>query len=283
MDLATIRKQVIIAMFSDDALMEQLVLKGGNAVSLVHRLGSRSSLDLDFSLEGDFFDLESTKQRIFSSLKDRFGALGLAVFDERFSRRPEAPQPPRNDRHTGYEVAFKLIPIPGYGKTPADLLRMRREALVIGEAQERAFHIHISKFEHCAGKVEQELDDYAIYVYTPAMLAIEKLRAICQQMPEYQARAYPAARARDFYDIHAIVMEAGVDLASPDNLNLARNIFAAKEVPLRLIPLIPDQKEFHRPDWPSVELTVSGGVRDFDFYADFLAEQVRLLEPLWKE
>ena len=47
-----------------------------------------------------------------------------------------------------------------------------------------------------------ELDDYTIYVYSPTMIAIEKLRAICQQMPEYALQRRPSARARDFYDIY---------------------------------------------------------------------------------
>ena len=37
------------------------------------------------------------------------------------------------------------------------------------------------------------------------MIAIEKLRATCQQMPEYGIRGAATQRARDFYDIHLIV------------------------------------------------------------------------------
>jgi len=44
-----IRRTAIIAMFSDDVLMEQLVLKGGNALDLVHGLTALGSLDIDFS------------------------------------------------------------------------------------------------------------------------------------------------------------------------------------------------------------------------------------------
>ena len=60
------------------------------------------------------------------------------------------------------------------------------------------FTIDLSKYEYVAGKLELNLDDYAIYVYSPSMIAIEKLRAICQQMPEYPLRGYRTARARDF-------------------------------------------------------------------------------------
>lgn len=51
-DVSLIRRTVIVAMFSDDALFEQLVLKGGNALNLVYKFGSRASIDVDFSLDG---------------------------------------------------------------------------------------------------------------------------------------------------------------------------------------------------------------------------------------
>ena len=47
MDLARIRKLVIIAMFSDDTLTQKLVVKGGNALEIVHGIISRGSIDVD--------------------------------------------------------------------------------------------------------------------------------------------------------------------------------------------------------------------------------------------
>lgn len=58
LSLDDIKRMVIIAMASDDELMETLVLKGGNAIDLMYRDRSnnlsRSSYDLDFLMEGDF-------------------------------------------------------------------------------------------------------------------------------------------------------------------------------------------------------------------------------------
>lgn len=48
MDFATIRRTAIIALFADDELADMLALKGGNALSLVHGITSRTSVDLDF-------------------------------------------------------------------------------------------------------------------------------------------------------------------------------------------------------------------------------------------
>ncbi|HUG81342.1 MAG TPA: nucleotidyl transferase AbiEii/AbiGii toxin family protein [Bryobacterales bacterium] len=84
-----VRRRTIIALFSDDQLMDQIVLKGGNALSLIHEVSSRASLDLDFSLTRDFDDLEEAKTRIFRALKDRFDSVGYAVFDESLEPRPK--------------------------------------------------------------------------------------------------------------------------------------------------------------------------------------------------
>src|ERR1035438_5406206 len=51
MDFAEVRRLTIAALFSDDKLFEQIVLKGGNALNLVYDLSPRTSLDLDFSME----------------------------------------------------------------------------------------------------------------------------------------------------------------------------------------------------------------------------------------
>jgi predicted nucleotidyltransferase component of viral defense system len=85
MDFAKIRRTTIIALFADDELSERLTLKGGNALSLIHGITSRTSLDLDFSIEEDFPDFKDAKARIFRTLKDRFDSQGYIVFDEKLT------------------------------------------------------------------------------------------------------------------------------------------------------------------------------------------------------
>ena len=43
--LIAIKRAAVVAMFADDDLMDILVLKGGNAMDLVHKVSSRSSVD----------------------------------------------------------------------------------------------------------------------------------------------------------------------------------------------------------------------------------------------
>jgi hypothetical protein len=41
--LEEVRRRILIALFSDDELMDILVLKGGNALALVHKVGLRKA------------------------------------------------------------------------------------------------------------------------------------------------------------------------------------------------------------------------------------------------
>jgi len=280
MNFDDVRRLAIIAMFSDDNLMDRLVLKGGNALAFVYQIGARASLDVDLSIDGDFEDLEDTRQRVFRSLRDRFDSAGYAVFDESFERRPTIEND-RDKRWGGYIAEFKLIEKTKYEKVSADIDAIRRNAFVTGPLQLKTFRIELSKYEFCEGKAEHELDDYTIYVYTPEMIAIEKLRAICQQLPNYQARIHKTARARDFYDIHALVTQAGVNLSTPESFELARNIFAAKNVSLGLLAQVKESAEQHRPDWPSVVGAVTGSLMEFDDYFKFVVAQIESMKSLW--
>src|SRR5262245_23537345 len=105
--LDEVRRRILIALFSDDELMDALVLKGGNALAIVHKVGSRSSIDMDFSIEDKFVDLEKTKARIFNALRREFDSIDYAVFDEKFSVKPSRPSD-QPDWWGGYIAEFKL-------------------------------------------------------------------------------------------------------------------------------------------------------------------------------
>ena len=278
---ARIRKIAITALFADDTLVNRIVLKGGSALSLVYEIGRRTSLDLDFSLEADFDDQDGTRERIFHTLLDRFDSEGFAVFDLRFEPKPVLDGPDTRPWWGGYVLSFKLMEKAKHRALAGRPEKMQREALVVGPGHLRTFSVDFSKHEFTQGKAGREIDYFTIYVYTLPMIAIEKLRAICQQMPEYALRQHGRPRARDFYDIHLIVATQGVDLLAPANRELVRNIFAAKKVPLHLLANLDAQREFHRPDWPQVRDTVAGELGEFDFYFDFVLAQTVRLEPLW--
>jgi predicted nucleotidyltransferase component of viral defense system len=278
MDLAAIRRLVIIAMFSDDVLMEKFVLKGGNALSLVYGIGARSSIDVDLSIPDDFTDLPMVSKRVSLALKDRFEAAGYFVFDEKFQERPSVPKPGRTKRIGGYQLEFKIIERETYDRLGGDLEQLRRNATLIGPEQKRRFKVDISKYEFCDAKAEVELDRYTIYVYSLPMLAIEKVRAICQQMPDYKLRSNPCARARDFYDIYCIVTERSIDLCEAENLELVRAIFDAKFVPFELLSRIKDTHDFHVVDWLAVQQSVPYKLEKFEFYFKFVVDLAARLQ-----
>ncbi|HEY1174251.1 MAG TPA: hypothetical protein VGH19_22990 [Verrucomicrobiae bacterium] len=69
-----------------------------------------------------------------------------------------------------------------------------------------------------------------------------------------------------------------LNLVSPDNIELLRHIFAAKEVPLSFLNRLPEQKAFHREDWPSVIASTFKQPESFDFYFDYVVELGRRLK-----
>ena len=275
--LERIKKLAIIAMFSDDDLMDILVLKGGNAIDIVYGIASRSSLDLDFSIATEFnpVEMDLMKSRFEKALNRVFDEAGYKVFDIRFGERPEDSGTDVPQFWGGYRLEFKLIDKIKYAELENDVQRLRLSAEDVGPGARKTYRIEISKWEYCDGKNAEELDDYTVYVYTPAMIVLEKLRAICQQMPEYSkflGKSYQTARARDFFDIYTVVEHFNIDLTASENLNLLKVIFKAKEVPINLIGNIKEFREYHRPDFIAVENTVKPNIRikDFDYYFDYV-------------
>jgi predicted nucleotidyltransferase component of viral defense system len=272
-----VRRLAITAVFSDDYFFERVVLKGGNALAIALGLSGRSSLDLDFSIENDFENPAEAAQRLAAALSRRFASVGMVVVDFSFSPRPFTPREGA-PRWGGYLAEFKLLEEARYKQIGDDKQARGRESMVIGPGQQRKFTIDLSKFEYTHGNIIREIDSFDVRVYTPEMIALEKLRAICQQMPEYSPNRTPSARARDFFDIYQIHAITGLRIGSQENKKLLRHIFAAKDVPLDFLQLIAAQREFHRPDWDSVRLSINNdNLKEFDFYCkrDVLAVWTR--------
>jgi Nucleotidyl transferase AbiEii toxin, Type IV TA system len=187
----------------------------------------------------------------------------------------------------GYCVEFKLIELDLYEELKENVEALRRNAVQLG--QRSVFSIDISKHEYTAGKTQVDLDGFAVFVYTPEMILCEKLRAICQQMPEYgpvvkRGRA-GSSRARDFIDIHTLINARKIDLTTEQNRELLAQIFASKRVKLSLLRKVNEYREFHRNNYPAVAAAVKAGVtlKEFDFYVDFVLDLIKQLEPFGDE
>ena len=278
-EIETIKKLAIIALFSDDELMEKIVLKGGNALDMIYKIHSRASIDLDFSMSSEFDknEFESVKYRINRALEKIFGEHGFMVFDFRFEEKPKICKSPKLPPPFwgGYEAEFKVIEKSKFSQLVNDPHKLRVSAADIGPGSKKKFRIDISKWEDCGHKSKRELDYYTIYLYTPEMIVCEKLRAICQQMPEYQkfiGSNTASARARDFFDIHATIKYFDIDILADENIKLLKSSFKAKEVPLEFLSHVCEYKEYHRPDFEQVRNTVKPNVKlkDYDYYFDYV-------------
>src|SRR5262245_19700238 len=157
--LEEVRRRILIALFSDDEVMDALVLKGGNALALVHHVGSRASLDMDFSMANAFPDLAEASARIFAALRRDFASVGYIVIDEKLEVKPSLRAETQPEWWGGYIVEFKLVEHAVYEELRGDIQAIRRRAEVLGPQQRRTYTIDISRNEFCEGKVQREIDD----------------------------------------------------------------------------------------------------------------------------
>ncbi len=286
-----VKRLTITSLVSRDELFDRLVLKGGNAIAHTGALPIRRSLDVDFSIDGSLEELGSLDelQALFRRLLEgAFQARQLRVFDVVLEQRPRnLREDVLGDFWGGYQLAFKVLDQDTYDQLSDDDHR-RRQAIAFGPSGRRRFTVDLSKHEYCDDKTLAEIDGYGVYVYSDRLFVCEKIRAICQQMPEYRKIVgSPSAspRARDFFDIHHVVTTLGVDMTSVEFWNVLEAVFAAKKVPTSLLGKISESREFHRDDFASVQSTVSSNlaILPFDEYVDFVVGQLSPLQARWIE
>ena len=282
--LEIIKKTTIISLFSDDDLLDLLVLKGGNAMDIVHKVSSRASVDIDLSVDKNF-DYDTVWPKVEKAIHDGFSAKGYLAFDIKMTSKPGKMPDELASFWGGYLVEFKLISLTRAAEVDHHLGTMRREAIQLGEGPR--FTIDISRHEYTDDKQPHDLDGYTIYVYSPEMIVCEKLRAICQQMEKYaeiiKHKGLGNQRARDFIDIEVLVKKFNIDLGNSRARHLVEQMFTIKRVPLTLLGNIPETRDFHALGYPQVRAAMKPGieVHPFDYYFDFVAEHLQKLKPLW--
>ena len=254
-----------------------LVLKGGNALDLAYDITNRGSVDIDFSLETDFTDKEKSRisNQLEHILNQEFKKEGLVVFDVKVTEKPKVIEDAVKNFWGGYLVEFKTITTVEYEKHKGNIESLRRNAISLHSDNSTKFTVDISKHEYVTKKVAKDLEGAVVYVYTPEMLALEKLRALCQQNEKYRDivfRMTPKSRARDFFDIYNINESFKIDFTSEENIELCKLIFEAKHVPTEYVKQLTEQKDLHEASWQSVIDTVNPEIelKDFDFYFNYV-------------
>lgn len=272
-----IKRLTLRALVSDEVLMKGLVLKGGNALSIAYNIKDRGSVDIDFSIENDFSEEEITRieNQLDNLLNSEFVKEDMLVFDIKFKEKPKQQ---KVKEWKGYEILFKIIPRELFVEGSDQKNRMN--AISIKSDHSKSFSVDISSYEYVASSKMADVEGTILRVYTPEMIVIEKLRALCQSLPEYQ-KIVPTAklkgRARDFYDIWNVCQHFSLDFKAEKNKQLMEDIFASKLVPVSFLSLVPKYKDLQSKDWVNVIDTVEENLKEFEFYYNFTMSIVKNL------
>jgi predicted nucleotidyltransferase component of viral defense system len=273
-----IRIELLKALFTTNAIAERIILKGGNALALGHKISKRTSLDLDFSLLEKL--TEEDEAAVVESIINHFQALPVVPFDIKIEKKP---RPGGTRPLLGYKLSLKFAPRDSFDESDLQKMRIQRAFSVDGQkAGEKEFTADFSLGEYCEQAVEIELDGLLIVVCALEVALLEKLRAICQQMKEYtEGRPYKGPRARDFFDVWQILQVIKFDPSASRVKEMALAVFSLKKVDLALLGKMEDEREYHRTDWPSVILSLRETPEEFDFYFDLVVKLARRCEALW--
>lgn len=274
-----IRRHTIVALFSDNYLSQNLVLKGGNALRIAHEVSTRASKDIDFSIISDFKELADVCCLVEKTLQTHFSKLGFMVFDVKMIPRPKKVSSATTEDWGGYKLKFTVLEFDkGKDKSP----EARR---ILASHGDRVVEIDISKSEYTGDYKVIYLDDFPIQVTTLEVIALEKMRALCQQLPAYLMRKKHTARARDFYDVSNL-LDRGVSLLTPKSLNMLKEIFGIKSVSRDLLLDLPKKEtlEFHRPDWSAVisSLPPKPKPHEFEHYHSIVGKLAHDLHSRWE-
>lgn len=247
--LSEFRKLVILAIFSDDELSKLFSLKGGSALDLIHKITYRSSMDVDVAMQDDIAseDMIVIEKKLETALQNTFNEYDppYSIFQFKFEKRPFKENVKAKKFWGGYRVEFKIRK----GIHPIHDLpnpqKAAREAEIINPvSQSKKFIIDISKYEFTEPSEFKDLEGYSIKVYTLEMIVYEKLRAICQKLPEYEYAQEPIkARPKDFYDIYMIMKNQPHIKFEFLKLDILKEFFYKKAVPLNLLFKIQQYKK----------------------------------------
>jgi predicted nucleotidyltransferase component of viral defense system len=271
MTIQEVIRECVVALFSDEILERTLVLKGGTALHLIEKIDTRLSTDIDFSVINQIDNPDDYFWHVAEALREHFGKLSYEVFDTEHGRKPKEKAESKPRFWAGWYFEFKLI---DKNFKPKNLEDKRRNALIPDGAASSKIHLEISEYEYCASVEKVEIDGSCVTSYSSTLLILEKLRAICQQHPDYP-HGKLKNRARDYFDIYQLVRKHRSEMLYDELKKLLPEVFKAKDVSLELLKKIfePRFVTFQASHFASVEATVKGKIEPFDYYL----EQLRLL------
>lgn len=285
-----IRNTTLKAIFSNERLNKNLVLKGGNALKL-YGIVERESQDLDFSIKETIRFTEKEEGKEFQkSISEAFIKKGYFVNDFKFILKPKERHESLPPFWGGYKIIFTLLDTSLYqdiiaSQAPENMKELNRYAIPF-EGDGKKIEIDLSYDEYVENKLDYDLDGTKIYLYSPIMIVYEKIRASCQQLDEYPLTTNKT-RARDLYDIYKSLtnskqMELREQVLSVENFYILENIFRVKEVPFSLMKKLETKKEDLKIDYEEKVLpqVSSRNQEDFEFIFDY---NQKLFNDLYKK
>jgi predicted nucleotidyltransferase component of viral defense system len=262
----------LTGIYKEDIFNGSLYLKGGQALRIKEELKSRFSADIDFSTPKKIELPDLFFNNLEEALRNEFSSRGYYLFDFTPERRPKFRTEGTPDFWGGWLITFKFIE--NQHKTKPLELR-RKMAIIPRGAISQKIEFDISEYEYCGSVEKIKVKSVEVSVYSRVLLLVEKIRAICQQHPDYKLKGNDA-RSRDYYDIEKLwsksLQEKNEDTFINECAKHIENVFKAKEVDLALLEQIflPDFVEVQRNGWPSVVSSVSDKMQNFDYYNETL-------------
>lgn len=285
------RDLAIKGIFSDDDLFEILTLKGGNAMALLD-ITDRASQDLDFSIkQGIRLTQDEDAPKFKKALERTFEEEGYRIIDFKFDVKPKKTKRELPPFWGGYSINFKVMDEETYEKT-YDVSDQKRSSMALQlEGGKKKIEIDISLEEYTEDRIQMKLDEYQIHIYSPLMIVYEKMRALCQQLPDYEYASFEKTRARDLYDIYIAIqksssLELRGQILSPSNVHILREMFKAKNVSLELLLKIESYREQLEDDFNqrvTPQIADRKNVPDFDFLFEFNIELIKEVYALLEE
>ena len=263
----------LVGIFSDPYLSKHVFLKGGAALIFLEKIDERKSTDVDLSTPDSIKDHEKTFfERIEKVLEQEFRKHNYDVIDFKHDRKPKE----RRDRPEwwgGWNCEFKLCAAE-HRKLSDE--RRRKRALIPEGSNSSKIEIQISEHEYCGTARSRTIKGVKINGYTRALLVTEKLRAICQQHPDYKYRL-KRNRVRDVVDIYHLTKDHQGDKFLKECKTELPKVFAAKQVDTAFLEALFDEGfvDTLRAGFPQVADTLKGTVYPVDTYIEYLRAFVR--------
>lgn len=234
-----IRNIALKGIFSSEYLMDIVTLKGGNAMQILS-LTNRESQDLDFSIqEGKRLSKEVEGKEFETCITEAFLKHGIKVISFKFEDKPLKRRTTTPPYWGGYKIEFSIMTASKFSElTPVQLKNINAYAEPI-DGNKKKVKIDLSFDEYTDSRIKTKVEDFCIYIYSPLMIVYEKIRASCQQLPEYQLSS-EKTRSRDLFDIYTMLaskdgMRLREEVLNSENFHIIYKMFKLKNVDISLM------------------------------------------------